>query len=185
MTHEQMLEDLPKPCDVGTKKNSKGYKESWIGYKLHIDATDGDIPLSCVLTSASVHDSQVALPLTLETSNKVVNLYDLMDSAYDVPEIKAVSSSLGHIPIIDINPRRNTQLKKELELENKAQKNLNWKPCEKMRYNQRSSVERVNGNLKDNFGGCMVRVQGHVKVACHLMFGILALTADQLLNLVR
>jgi len=185
MTHEQMLEDLPKPCDVGTKKNSKGYKESWIGYKLHIDAADGDIPLSCVLTSASVHDSQVALPLTLETSNKVVNLYDLMDSAYDVPEIKEVCFSLGHIPIIDINPRRNTQLKEELELENKAQKNLNWKPCEKIRYNQRSSVERVNGNLKENFGGCMVRVRGYVKVACHLMFGILALTADQLLNLVR
>ena len=26
---------------VGTKKNSKGYKESWIVYKLHIDDSDG------------------------------------------------------------------------------------------------------------------------------------------------
>ena len=33
-----MLDDLPSACDVGTKKNSKGYKTSWIGYKLHIDA---------------------------------------------------------------------------------------------------------------------------------------------------
>ena len=31
-----------------------------IGYKLHIDTADGDIPVSCFLTSASVHESQVA-----------------------------------------------------------------------------------------------------------------------------
>ena len=32
-----------RPRDVGTKRNAKGYKESWIGYKLHIDAADGGI----------------------------------------------------------------------------------------------------------------------------------------------
>ena len=42
--------------------NSKGYKKSWVRYKLYIDAAEGHIPISCVLTSASVHDSQVALP---------------------------------------------------------------------------------------------------------------------------
>jgi len=44
----EMLEELPKVCDVGTKMNSKGYKKSWIGYKLHIDAADGHIPISCI-----------------------------------------------------------------------------------------------------------------------------------------
>ena len=63
MELDAMLEDLPKVCDVGTKMNSKGYKKSWIGYKLHIDAADGHIPISCILTSASLHDSQVAIPL--------------------------------------------------------------------------------------------------------------------------
>jgi hypothetical protein len=28
-----MLNDIPTACDVGTKKNSKGYKTSWTGYK--------------------------------------------------------------------------------------------------------------------------------------------------------
>ena len=60
---DQMLADLPTACDVGSKKNSKGYKETWIGYKLHLDVACGQIPVSCVLTSASVHDSQVAIPL--------------------------------------------------------------------------------------------------------------------------
>jgi hypothetical protein len=39
----EMLDELPKAANVGTKKNSKGYKETWVGYKLHIDAADGQI----------------------------------------------------------------------------------------------------------------------------------------------
>ncbi len=37
MTLSQMLADLPQHCDVGVKRNAKGYQETWIGYKLHID----------------------------------------------------------------------------------------------------------------------------------------------------
>ena len=50
-------------------------------------AADGGIPLSCMLTSASLHDSQVAIPLATMTAQRMTNLYDLMDSAYDAPEI--------------------------------------------------------------------------------------------------
>ena len=56
---------------------------------------------------------------------------------------------------------------------------------ENIRYNERSTVERVNGRLKDEFGGRMVRVRGHAKVMCHLMFGILALTVDQLMRFIE
>ncbi|MFH0937677.1 MAG: transposase, partial [Planctomycetota bacterium] len=86
------LADLPTACNVGCKRNSQGYKESWIGYKLHLDCADGDIPVSAILTSASLHDSQAAIPLAQTTA------------------------------------------------------------------------ERVNSNLKDNFGGLFVRVRGHAKV---------------------
>jgi hypothetical protein len=184
MNPEEMLEELPKDCNVGTKKNSKGYKKTWIGYKLHIDAADGHIPVSCVLTSASLHDSQVALPLAELTNKRVSSLYDLMDAAYDSPIIKAHSRSLGHVPIIDVNPRGNKILKQELKEEKQRIDLLNIKTPSAQRYNERSNVERVNGRLKDEFGGKMVRVKGHAKVMAHLMFGILALTADQLLRLV-
>ena len=53
-----------------------------------------------------------------------------------------------------------------------------------MRYNERSAAERVNARLKDEFGGRNVRVRSHAKVLCHLMFGILALTCDQLMRLI-
>jgi len=45
------------------------------------------------------------------------------------------------------------------------------KPAEAVRYNERSTVERVNGRLKDEFGRRVVRVKGDAKVMCHLMFG--------------
>ena len=180
----QMLEELPKVCDVGTKMNSKGYKRSWIGYKLHIDAADGHIPISCILTSASLHDSQTALPLAELTSQRVTNLYDLMDSAYDSPIIKQHSRSLDHVPIIDVNPRGNKKRKHELKAENRRFEFINIKNPVGIRYNERSNVERVNGRLKDEFGGKMVRVRGSVKVMTHLMFGIIALTADQLMRFV-
>ena len=180
----EMLEELPKVCDVGTKMNSKGYKKSWIGYKLHIDAADGHIPISCILTSASLHDSQTALPLAELTSQRVTNLYDLMDSAYDSPIIKQHSRSLDHVPIIDVNPRGNKKRKHELKAENRRFEFINIKNPVGIRYNERSNVERVNGRLKDEFGGKMVRVRGSVKVMTHLMFGIIALTADQLMRFV-
>ena len=179
-----MLNDLPTACDVGTKKNSKGYKVSWIGYKLHIDVADGGIPISAVLTSASTHDSQVAIPLAIISNERVTNLYDVMDSAYDVPQIHDMSRQLGHIPLIDVNPRRDKALKEELTAENKRCQLVGHKMAEAIRYNERSTVERVNARLKDEFGGRVVRVRGHAKVMCHLMFGLLALTANQMIILV-
>ena len=111
MTLEEMLKDLPQACDIGVKLNGKGHQERWTGYKLHLDAIDGGIPVSCLLTSASVHDSQAAIPLATLTARRVTSLYDLMDSAYDAPEIRAFSEKLGHVPIIDTNPRRRAELK--------------------------------------------------------------------------
>ncbi len=180
MELDDMLEELPKDCNVGTKRNSKGHGHCWVGFKLHLDVIDGGIPISAALTSASVHDSQVAIPLAVMTAARVQSLYDLMDSAYDAKEIREHSRSLGHVPIIDINPRGNEELKREA----RAQRSIGHVTPERRRFRERSTVERVNGRLKDEFGGRYVRVRGHSKVYCHLMFGILALTVDQLMRLV-
>jgi Transposase DDE domain/Transposase domain (DUF772) len=182
MTLSEMLADLPKRCDVGAKRNAKGHTTCWIGYKLHIDTADGGIPVACLLTSASLHDSQAAIPLAQITAQRVTNLYDLMDSAYDAPEIHAASRALGHVPIIDPNPRRGGKAAQEAEA--RAKRCANYQLAEQRRYNERSTAERVNGSLKDNYGACDVRVRGHDKVFCHLMFGVLALTIEQLMRIV-
>jgi hypothetical protein len=184
MTLPEMLADLPICCNVGTKRNAKGHTESWIGYKLHLDVADGDIPISCLMTSASLHDSQAAIPLATITAQRVTNCYDLMDSAYDVPEIWETSRALGHVPIIDRHPRSVTGGKIEIALAALARRHANYRLAEDVRYNERSAAERVNSAVKDNYGGRYVRVRGHAKVLCHLMFGIVALTVDQLMRLV-
>jgi hypothetical protein len=184
MSLAEMLADLPTHCAVGTKRNAKGHSVSWIGYKLHLDIADGDIPISAMLTSASMHDSQAAIPLATITAKRVTNLYDLMDSAYDAAEITAHSEGLGHVPIIDINPRNTAGLKQAIATEALARRNAGYTPAEDRRYNQRSSCERVNGGVKDSYGARHVRVRGHDKVFCHLMFGILAFTTHQLMRMV-
>jgi len=132
---------------------------------------DGGIPISAILTSASLHDSQAAIPLMQMSSDRVAYLYDLADSAYDAPQIKGYSRLRGHVPIIAQNKRRGEAIPME--------------PAQAVRFRERSSAERVNSNLKDNYGGRFNRVRGAAKVMAHLMFGILALTANQLFNLLE
>jgi len=167
-TIEQMMTDLPRLCDKGCKNDSKGLPSYWIGYKLHLDVADGQVPVSCLLTSASLHDSQAAIPLARLTASRLTNLYDLMDSAYDSQQIRDFSQGLGHVPIIE--PQKRGDKKRELA------------PAERTRFAERTTVERVYSRLKDEFGARYIRVRGHAKAMAHLMFGVVALTADQLLR---
>lgn len=168
-TLEQMLAELPKECDKGTKSNAQGYTNSWKGYKLHVDTADCGVPISVVLTSASTHDSQAAIPLALMTASRVTNCYDVMDAGYCSEAIRSHSRSLEHVPLIDHNPRGG---------EKKA-----FAPHEAQRYKERSQAERTNARIKDEFGGRNIWVRGGEKVMSHLMFGILALSADALMRL--
>jgi hypothetical protein len=169
---EQSLKELPTVCDMGCKRDSNGYVHHWKGYKTHIDTADGGLPVSVVTTSASLHDSQVAIPMLRQSAARVTSLYDLMDTAYDAKDIREVSLELGHQPIIARNGRG-------------GQAPPPMDPATARRYQQRTVCERVNARLKDEFGGRQVRVRGHSKVHLHVMFGILALFADQLFQILK
>jgi hypothetical protein len=166
-TAEAALADLPRVCDVGCKKDAKGFTHGWKGWKAHIDWADGGFPLNVVTTSASLHDSQVAIPMTQITARRASSLYDLMDSAYDAPQISAVSLLVGHVPLIDANRRR-------------GEEPIPWDPDRIRRYNERSNAERGNSRLKDEFGLRHLRVRGHAKAHLHIMFAVIALAADAL-----
>ena len=107
-----------------------------------------------------------------------------MDSAYDAAAIHAHSHSLGHIPIIDAQPRATAEQAAALATEKQRRSLLGQPPAEELRYRERTTVERINARLKDEFGGRTVRVRGHAKVMCHPRFGILALAADRILRLI-
>jgi len=171
---EQMIADLPKQCSLGVKTSSKGHQQYWRGYKLHWDVVDGGrFPVSCLLTGASVHDSQVALPL-MEMSRKHVHWKcDVMDSAYDAKAIRQRCTQLGHQALI--KPVKRWKQRHALHaftLEQQEQ------------FKVRTIVEQLNGRLKDEFGGRIIYVRGGLKIGAHLMFGVVALTVDQLLRTV-
>jgi Transposase DDE domain/Transposase domain (DUF772) len=166
----EALAELPVYCDVGAKKNSKGHKQAWVGYKLHVDVNDCGLPISAVLTAASLHESQVAIPLMKLTSERVDYLYDLMDAAYDAQPIYEMSRSLGHVPIIDKNGCRKDVIP--------------LAPHEAVRYRERTVAERFNSRLKEWFGAGNVMVRGAAKVRLHLMIGLVALFADHLLKMI-
>jgi hypothetical protein len=170
---EMALFELSTACDVGCQTNSKGNKDYWIGYKFHVRVAEGNLPLFAVTTSASVHDSQVTIPMMKITDRSVTSLYELEDRGYDAFYIRKAAELSGHIPIIDFIRRRGQERARELE------------PDRAEHYKSRTVVERFNARLKDEFGGEMVRVRGNRKVHTHLMFGLLLIFADQLLRLIQ
>jgi hypothetical protein len=181
----EMLAALPTQCGIGAKTSSQGHQQYWRGYKLHLDVADGQIPVSAVITSASVHDSQVAIPLMTMTAARVQHLYELMDSAYDADPIHEHIRESGRVPVIAPHPRRGTKRPSPLTkvFPAKPTPELCW--AKRERFKERTMVKRVNARLKDEFGASQIRVRGARKVMAHLMFGVLALTVGQWLRMIN
>ena len=154
---------------MGTRKNASGYKISWKGYKLHLDTACCGVVISAVLTGAPVHDSRVALPLSIISAQRVDACYELRDAAYCSTVIREEIQAAGRVPLIDHNPRNGEKIE--------------FAPHEAQCYKTRSGAERCNARLKDEFGARHVQVRGPVKVMSHLMLGVVALCADQFTRL--
>lgn len=174
----EMLQDISREYSVAIRMTKQRDPKFCRGYKLHLDVADGQIPVTAVLTGANVHDSQLSIPLTTITSQRVTYLYEVMDSAYDAEPIREYSQKYGHIAIIA--PKAPQNQRTQLPVRRTPPRQLS--PAEQIRYRERTTVERVFSRLKDEFGALNVRVRGNAKVMAHLMFGVLALTADQLLR---
>ena len=160
----ESLDDLPTACDIGAKKNSKGHNQCWIGYKLHVDVTEFGLPISVLTTSASVHDSQVAIPLMRLTSTRAQALYQLMDAGYPGSAIVEAATQLGQIAIV--KPKATpTGPAKEMD------------PDRARRLSNRWQVEQFFSWIKERFGARNVLVKGHCKVHFHLMCAVLSAVA--------
>ena len=137
-----------------------------------MDISDGGIPISCIVTPASVHDSGASIPLQIMTKTRVNSLYVLADKAYDAQQIRAHIRETGSVPIIPYNERRSGEAK-HLEL------------FEKERFKERSTAERANSCLKDRLGAKNFHYKGFAKVSCHLMFGVLVMFTQAVARLTQ
>lgn len=178
---EEMLAFVPTKCDIGRKMNSSGKAFCWRGYKLHLDVAEGWFPLSFAVTSASTHDTQTSIPLSKKSAEKCSVLYELMDSAYDSQVIRDYIESNGRKALI-VERIWSGERGEAIKQEEKAQKNLRWRPAEKQRLRYRMMNERLFARLKDHFSGADVWVRGYAKVKCHMALSILALASSEILR---
>jgi hypothetical protein len=168
--YKTALAELPVLCDCGAKKNSQGINQYWSGFKIHVDVTEDGCPLSVVTTSASVHDSQVAIPLMKMSAERVGCIfYQIMDIGYVGKPIRQAADELGQVAII---PNKATKTEPAIPMD----------PHRRRRYALRGAVERFFSDLKDNHGANNIRVRGHPKVHLHLMLGVLAIFAAKTLS---
>ncbi len=166
---QENIDGLPVECDWGCKRNSKGKTEQWRGYKLHLGTDDAGIPVAALISSASLHDSQAAIPLMQKAEALTFpHRFDIADAAYDAKALAEFSESRGRRAVIDPN-KRNSRMPRELE------------PADRTRFRCRTVVERTNSELKDSFGARSVMVRGAAKVFTHLMFGVVLVAAKHLL----
>jgi hypothetical protein len=76
---EISLGKLEMRCSMTAKQNSKGKKQWFIGCKADLATDDYGVPMSFAVTGASVHDSQVAVPLMKKTRETADFWYVLLD----------------------------------------------------------------------------------------------------------
>ena len=170
-TPAQALAELPQLCNKGEKRNAQGHFNTCVGYKLHLDVVACcGVPITAALTSASVYDNQVSVPLARLSAQRVTSLYTLMDAAYDSEPLRQLERELGHVPIVAINSRGRSHPPTLDE-------------AQKKRFGERTVVERINSRLKDSFGCASMWVKGHTKVLCHTTFAVLAVSVDALMRL--
>ena len=89
------------------------------------------------------------------------------------------------MPIIDPNFRAQHEVKAEWPREVERRKLIHMPDPDDVIFDFRTMVERINARLKDEFGARFVRVRGATKVKCHLAFGLVALTVDQILRVTK
>jgi hypothetical protein len=142
-------------------------------------------------------DSRVAIPLATITASRVTSPCDLMGSACDAALIRDHSRRGPHAacgvgwagasgtcrsstPSPAPPPNRPTSQKVEQKAAKPARRTIDLPLAEAVRGKARTAALRVLGRLKDQAGGSTAR--GPTKVMCHLMFGILVVTVDQLIR---
>lgn len=166
----EVLAELPSTCDYGAKRDSNGNKMQWKGYKLSIAVNEYNIPLAGVVSSASTHDSLMAIPLVRMVEERVDTLYYTADKGYDSTAIREEISSYGKIGIIDFNRRNN---KKD---------NRRFDPCKQERYKTRTFSESAFAQIKRGYLPRYILLRGYEKVKGLLDLVMGVITAIQIIK---
>lgn len=169
---KEFLSTLEDRCSITGKKNSKGYMQWRIGYKVHLAVDDFGIPVSYFISGACVHDSKVAVPLMRMARERARFLYALMDGGYSSSDIvEFTADNMDAVPVIDFKADVNG-VKEEMD------------PAKKDRYKARTTVERTNSELKDCFLAPKLFSRGKSSIM-DLKLAVLMLTMKKIRKVAR
>lgn len=161
---------LPSVCNFGCKTDSKGYKYTWKGYKLHVVVNEFSVPIVSLVTSASVNDIMCAIPLIRNTEATADVLYYLGDKGYDAVAIHDEIKKFDKVGLIDFNRRGNP---KDVR---------SFTPQQKSRYGNRSFAESCFSTLKMQYLPAYILFRGVKKVKCLLNLALSVITAAQIIK---
>lgn len=161
--------------------DQQGRPKWYFGYKIHLIAdADTELPITAVVTTASVHDTTQLLPL-LEKAKSELDIkpqYVLADAGYDSNRnFDGIAQDHSARPIIKVRKtiRRDFRLRQYGTLrERLSVPSPQWKAA----YKHRQSVERVFSRLKGHKALGQHCRRGLAKVSLHCLTAVLIMQAE-------
>ena len=168
-------------------KVGKSTRINWYyGYKLHLICSRKGIPISFNITTANIHDSKCEELITsLGELNQECDV--IADKGYDTSKLLKHAKEHGIKLICPLNKRK----AKKIELENIkcTLRKENYVYLEtregKSRYSKRWEIERLFGNLKENYSIDNHRVRGLSRKYMNVSFKLLLFTIEKVTTLLK
>lgn len=153
------------------------------GYKLHMLCSSCDIPISFSISTANIHDSKCN-NLLRKIARDYPNSTVFADKGYDSDNLISYANSLGISLICPLNTR-NTKKFKPSNLSKLRLRNYEILSSTKGKkiYKKRWEIERLFGNLKENYNIDNHRVRGLSRKFFDVSFKILLFVVEKAIAL--
>lgn len=173
---------LDKESGVGKSTRLGWYN----GYKLHLICNSKGIPISFDITTANVHDSKCKSLINSLTKIKArVNIF--ADKGYDSSKLLKYSKDLGVNLICPLNKRKAKKLELDKIKDPLRRSNYIYLTSKEGRhqYGKRWEIERLFGNLKENYTIDNHRIRGLSRKVFNVSFKLLLFTIEKAIAVLK
>lgn len=156
------------------------------GYKLHLVCNSKGIPLSFEITTANVHDSRCeTLISSLSQIKPCANVF--ADKGYDSSRLLKYSDELGINLICPLNKRKAKKLELDKIKDPLRKSNYIYLTSKegKYQYGKRWEIERLFGNLKENYSIDNHRIRGLSRKFFNVSFKLLLFTIEKAIAVLK
>ncbi len=158
----------------------------YCGYKLHLICSSNGIPFSFNITTANIHDSRCE-ELINSLSKIAPNTDVIADKGYDVSRLLGYSKELGVNLICPLNKRKAKRIEVDKLKDPLRRSNYTYLQSKagKKRYGKRWEIERLFGNLKENYSIDNHRVRGLSRKYFNVSLKLLLFTIEKAIAVLK